>query len=124
MFFYREILEHHNATINDNGTLSYIPKRKVKFIRERSIGDPKNDIVTVPNIPLLGISTAAASYSMFAALGLGTLIKTMNSQPMLNLTVYDYLWGYEDPLVRLASTIVPNIINFETFGILDRVIFT
>lgn len=58
---------------------------------------------------------------MFAALGLGTLLKSMNSQPMLNLSVYDYLWGYEDPLVRLASNIVPNIINFETFGILDRV---
>lgn len=114
-------MEHHNATFNENGTLSYLPVRTVKFIPERSIGDPKKDIVTVPNIPLLGISTAVASYSMFAALALGTLTKSMNSQPVLNLTVHDYLWGYEDPLVRLASSLVPNIINFEAFGILDRV---
>lgn len=56
---------------------------------------------------------------MFAALGLSTLTKSLNSKPILNLTVYDYLWGYDDPLISLASTIVPAI-DFEKFGILDR----
>lgn len=40
---------------------------------------------------------------------------------MLNLTVDDYLWGYDDPLVKLAANIIPNIITFDSFGILDRV---
>lgn len=79
------------------------------------------DIVTVPNIPLLGASTAASEMSMFAALALSTLTKSLNAQPMLNLTVNDYLWGYEDPLVKLAANIVPTIITFESFGIMDRV---
>lgn len=81
------------------------------------------DIVTIPNIPLLGASTAAAEMSIFAALALSTLTNTLNAQPLLNLTVHDFLWGYEDPLVRLAANIVPSIITFDTFGLLDRVIW-
>lgn len=40
---------------------------------------------------------------------------------MLNLTVNDYLWGYDDPLVKLAADVIPSIITFDTFGLLDRV---
>ncbi|KAJ6637985.1 Scavenger receptor class B member 1 [Pseudolycoriella hygida] len=119
-YVYREFLEHTNYTFHSNGTLTYFPKRTVKFIREKSVGDPKTDIVTVPNIPYLGASTAAAEMSVFAALALSTLTATLNSQPMLNLTVEDYLWGYEDRLVKLASNVIPKIITFESFGILDR----
>ena len=46
------------------------------------------------------------------------LVKT---KPILNMTAYDYLWGFDDPLVKLVSGIVPNFINFQKFGILDRV---
>lgn len=47
-------------------------------------------------------------------------MKTTSSQPFLNLTVQDYLWGYNDRLVLLASSIVPGIIPFKKFGLLDR----
>jgi scavenger receptor class B, member 1 len=50
-----------------------------------------------------------------------TLTKALNSPPILNITVYDYLWGYEDQLVRLASNIVPSFITFDKLGLLDRV---
>lgn len=56
---------------------------------------------------------------MFASLGLNTITKSLNSQPILNVTINDFLWGYEDPLLSLASKFVPSI-NFEKFGILDR----
>jgi hypothetical protein len=49
----REFLEHMNTTFNENGTMSYIPVRRVKFIPEKSVGDPVTDIIVIPNIPLL-----------------------------------------------------------------------
>lgn len=49
----REVIENHNVTWNDNGTLSYRPKRTVYFVPEMSVSDPKEDIVRVPNVPLL-----------------------------------------------------------------------
>lgn len=50
---YRESLENKNVTFHDNGTMSYMPKRKVTFNREKSASDPMKDIVNVPNIPML-----------------------------------------------------------------------
>ncbi|KMQ83466.1 scavenger receptor class b member 1-like protein, partial [Lasius niger] len=44
----------------------------------------------------------------------------MGAKPILNISVYDYLWGYEDSMVTLASGIVPNFINFQKFGLMDR----
>lgn len=114
-------MEHKNYTFNTNGTLSYYPKRTVVHVPERSIGDPKMDIISTPNIALLGASSAAAKMSFFAALAISTLTSSLNSQPVLNLTVHDYLWGYEDPLVSLGANIIPSIITFDKLGILDRV---
>lgn len=120
-FYFREFLENQNATFHENGTLSYVPVRHNIYSQERSKGDPMKDIVSALNLPLLGISTAMNDFSTIGALAISTLAKSVNAQPILNLTVHDYLWGYDDPLVRLASNIAPNIINFERFGLLDRV---
>lgn len=49
----REFLENTNVTFNDNGTITYIPRRTVFFVPELSKSDPKKDFVTVPNIPML-----------------------------------------------------------------------
>lgn len=73
------------------------------------------------NLPLLGLSSAAAKISPFASLAVSSIVKTTSSQPILNITVHDYLWGYEDNLVRLANTILPNYITFERFGLMERV---
>lgn len=123
-FFPREFLEHKNATFNENGTLSYVPSRYTVPLPERSVGDPHKDIVIAANLPLLGISSAANKISPFASLAVSSIVKTTNSQPILNLTVHDFLWGYEDNLVRLANTILPNYITFERFGLMERVRFS
>lgn len=120
-FTNREILENTDPRFNENGTLSFVPKRHSIPLPDRSIGDPNKDIIITANLPLLGLSTAAAKMSVFTALAASTLAKSTSARAILNLTVHDYLWGYEDNLVRLANTIVPNYINFDRFGLLDRV---
>jgi hypothetical protein len=54
-------------------------------------------------------------------IGLATLASYLDAQPFLNLTVHEYLWGYEDPLVKLGSTFLPNWIPFSKLGFMDRV---
>lgn len=88
---------------------------------ERSVGDPRKDIIVSANLPLLGLSSATLDMSTFAALAFSTLAKSTNAKPILNLTVHDYLWGYQDNLVSLANSVLPNYINFDRFGIMDRV---
>lgn len=115
-------MENTNATFHSNGTLSYYPRRRIVPMLEMSVGDLTKDVIQVPNVPLLGITSVAADLSIFAELAVSTLTKSLNCKPFLNLTVNDYLWGYEDKLVSLASTFVPNLINFKKFGLLDRML--
>lgn len=89
---------------------------------EMSVGDLTKDVIQVPNVPLLGMTSVAADLSIWAELAVSTLTKSLHCKPFLNLTVNDYLWGYEDKLVSLASSFVPNFINFKRFGLLDRML--
>ncbi|CAD6995134.1 unnamed protein product [Ceratitis capitata] len=119
-YVYQEVLENRNVLFNDNKTVTFTPQRSVRFIRERSIGDPKVDRIIAPNIPYLGVMSAASAYSIFATMAVNALTKKFHSRPMLQLSVHDYLWGYEDPLVHLASKVVPSVIHFQRFGLMER----
>ncbi|EZA62097.1 hypothetical protein DMN91_007879 [Ooceraea biroi] len=119
-YVYQEFIENNNVTFNDNGTLTYIPKRSVIFLPELSISDPKKDMVRVPNVPVLGVLSALQDAGFLVNYPLIQLANMMNAKPILNISVYDYLWGYEDSLVKLAGGLVPNFINFQKFGLLDR----
>ncbi|XP_014227323.1 scavenger receptor class B member 1-like [Trichogramma pretiosum] len=119
-YVYQEILENQNVTWNENGTLSYYPRRTVLFRGDLSVGDPHGQNITVPNIPMLGISSAIRNAGFFVNYPFVQLANLLNSQPILHLSVHDYLWGYDDNLVNLAGSVVPGYINFRKFGLLDR----
>ncbi|KAG7212604.1 hypothetical protein KM043_012897 [Ampulex compressa] len=119
-YVYQEFLENRNVTWNDNGTISYIPKRTVFYVPEMSVGNQEKDMIFVPNVPLLGVTSALHDAGFFVNYPLSQLSNVMDAKTILNISVHDYLWGYEDNLVRLASGIVPNFINFRKFGLLDR----
>lgn len=119
-YVYQEFLEHDNITFNDNNTMSYIPRRRIVYVPEMSINNPENDIVNVPNVPFLGASSALHDAGFLLNYPLVQLSNVMGAKPILNITAYDYLWGYDDSMVRLVSGIVPNFVNFQKFGLLDR----
>ncbi|XP_043595440.1 scavenger receptor class B member 1-like isoform X2 [Bombus pyrosoma] len=52
-YVYQEILENTNVTWHENSTISYVPKRKIVYVPELSIGNPEVDTVFAPNIPML-----------------------------------------------------------------------
>lgn len=119
-YVYQEFLENSNITFNDNGTMSYIPRRTVTYVPEMSVGNPEKDIVNVPNVPFLGVLSALHDAGFFVNYPIVQLANAMGAKSILNISVYDYLWGYEDSMVTLVSGIVPNFINFRKFGLLDR----
>lgn len=120
-FRFREFLEHKNTTFHANGTLSYIPDRYTVPLPHLSVGDPYKDVIVTLNLPLLGFTAATQKISTFAALAFSTLAKSTNSKPILNLTVHDFLWGYDDKLISLGNTVLPDFINFQRIGLMDRV---
>ncbi|KAF7987420.1 hypothetical protein HCN44_003182 [Aphidius gifuensis] len=119
-YVYQEILENANVHWNDNGTISYTPRRTIIFKPELSVNNPEVDNIYVPNIPMLGVSSALRNAGFIVNYPLAHLANILNSQPILKMTVHEYLWGYDDSLVRLAAGIIPNFVNFKKFGLLDR----
>lgn len=107
---------------NDNNTVSYAITRSYKFDLEKSFGDIHAHQLITTNMVLLGASTMASRKSSVAALGMSTLAKTLDSKAIINMTVYEYLYGYEDPILTLGSNIVPSIVPFGKFGFLDQFI--
>ncbi|KAF5300480.1 hypothetical protein FQA39_LY02279 [Lamprigera yunnana] len=120
-YVYKEILYNVNSTFNDNGTITFTPKRKLEFVREHSIGDPFVDRLLLPNVPLLGITGALDKESMLVKLGIASLSAYLRTEALLNLSVSDFLHGYEDPLLGLANNYLPSWIDFSRFGVLDRI---
>jgi hypothetical protein len=72
-------------------------------------------------VVLQGMASMLHNSSLLLNLGLSTLARYLDSQPFLNLTAHEYLWGYDDQLVRLASTVLPNWLPFSRLGLMDRV---
>jgi len=68
-----------------------------------------------------GLASSMHSSGRLAKLGLSTLATYLDANPLLRMSVYDFLWGYDDPFVALASKIFPRWINFPKIGVLDRV---
>ncbi|XP_024084852.1 scavenger receptor class B member 1-like isoform X2 [Cimex lectularius] len=119
-YTYSETIINEDIEWNENSTISFTPRRKVVFEPELSAGDPYKDVITVTNVPLLGIASALHNSSIGINLALSTIISYLDARPLLNRTVDAFLWGYDDPLVKLASNVLPTWINFERFGLLDR----
>jgi len=70
---------------------------------------------------LQGMASMLHNSSFLLNMGLSTLARYLGAQPLLNITVHDYLWGYEDQLVRLASHLLPTWLPFSRLGLMDRV---
>lgn len=66
------------------------------------------------------MSSHMNKWSIFGAMTLSSLAISLKLQPLLNMTVEEYLWGYDDPLVKFGSQIIPSFVNIEKFGLLDR----
>lgn len=120
-YVYLEKLYNTEAQFNENGTLTFRPRRNITLALDKSIGDPRVDWIISPNIPLLGITSSLKDSSMFVNLAITSISNYLGSKAFLNITIDEYLWGYDDPLVELANKAIPSWINFPRFGILDRI---
>ncbi|VVC33177.1 Hypothetical protein CINCED_3A004628 [Cinara cedri] len=121
-YVYWEELENTNCTFYSNDTVTYVPRRKLHFELKSSVGNPETDRIIIPNLPLLGFSSMLKNSPMFVNLVFNSLVNYLDSQPLLDLTVKEFLWGYDDRLVKMASNVLPTWINFAKFGLLDRML--
>ncbi|KAK7790999.1 hypothetical protein R5R35_007896 [Gryllus longicercus] len=119
-FVYREVTVFANLTVHDNDTASFSANRTLEFLPHLSVGDPKDYVVTVPNLPLLGAAAMLGESALVTNLALRSLALFVGATPLLTMTADKVLWGYDDPLVSMAHSVAPSFVDFKRLGLLDR----
>ncbi|XP_066906786.1 scavenger receptor class B member 1 isoform X1 [Halyomorpha halys] len=118
-FVYVETWEKVNLTFNDNGTVTFQQQKIYKFDPDQSVGD-ESDMVVVPNIPMLSATSQSKHAARFLRLAMASIMDILKIKPFVEVSVGQLLWGYEDPLLKLAKDVVPKEqkLPYEEFGLL------
>ncbi|CAG2059514.1 unnamed protein product [Timema podura] len=101
----KEDMEKVNIKFHDNGTVTFQHKKILEFVPELSAD--KNVKVTVPNIPLLTLSTQSIKFSRFFHFMLSMALRAMKLYPFVTVTPEELVFGYDDPLITMANTFLP-----------------
>lgn len=120
-FIYVERWERKNLKFNENGTVSYNLNKMYHFDEARSKGS-EDDIVVVPNIPMLSATSQSKHAARFLRLAMASIMDILKIKPFVEVSVGQLLWGYEDPLLKLAKDVVPKEqkLPYEEFGLLYK----
>lgn len=119
-YVYRELMSHENITFNNNGTLTSIPSHPLKWVPEKSKGRKEDDLLILPNIALLSIADVVSDQSYFTRLGLNMLVRRTDSEPLVQMTAKEFMFGYSSTLMTLGNNFMPSWIFFDKLGLIDR----
>jgi scavenger receptor class B protein 1 len=117
-YVYKETWEKVNIVDNENGTFSFNQKKVYQFSEEDSVG-LEDDVVIVPNIPMLSATSQSKHAARFLRLAMASIMDILKIKPFVEVSVGQLLWGYEDPLLKLAKDVVPKEqkLPYDEFGL-------
>ncbi|KYN44674.1 Scavenger receptor class B member 1 [Trachymyrmex septentrionalis] len=115
-YVYQETMSRMNVMLHDNGTITYQTRRSYKWIG----GRPENDIVVVPNVPLMFATAYVRDLSFAVRFVTNTVLSTLQEQSFISETANGFLWGYDTQLFHMAKPLLmlQRDIPFEKFGML------
>ncbi|KAL1458390.1 hypothetical protein WDU94_008546, partial [Cyamophila willieti] len=125
-FCFQDIPSKKNLAFNDNETeVSYQENSDVQFLQKESTGS-LDDVVVVPNIPLLSVVHQVLEHSVVIRIGMLTKIKLNNYEPFVELKVRDFLYGYDDELLawiyKVGSALgYPTGYSMQKFSLLTSI---
>ncbi|KAF5286498.1 hypothetical protein FQR65_LT12581 [Abscondita terminalis] len=119
-YVYKETLVHDEIVFNENGTLTSVPKHPLEWVAELSEGRKEDDQLILPHIALLSIAHVVSTSSFITRLGLNMVIRQTDSQPLVQMSAKEFMFGYYSTLMSLGYKFMPTWISFETLGLIDR----
>lgn len=122
-YVYREMMSHKNVVFNDNGTVSAEPSHPLVWVPEMSIGDHETDQLILPHIALLSIADVVSDSSYFTKLALNLIIRQTKTHPLVQMSPKEFMFGYPSTLMTLGNKFLPNWINFDKLGLIDRMYY-
>lgn len=70
---------------------------------------------------LQNIAHVVADSSYITRFGLNLVIRQTKSQPIVQMTAKEFMFGYQSQLLTLGNRFMPGWITFEKLGLIDRV---
>ncbi|KAH8233170.1 hypothetical protein KR026_005039 [Drosophila bipectinata] len=99
---YQEHTVKDEVSFNKNFTVTFRDRKSYKFLPEKStIGE--HDVFMVPNVPLITAAGHVKRMATVQRLFSGALINQYKEPLFKNLTAHEFLWGYEDKIIKLKS---------------------
>lgn len=83
----------------------------------------KDNLILFQSILFQSIAQVASEKNYFLRLPINLVIRQTNSQPIVNVTAREFMFGYESPLTTLGNQFLPDWIYFDKVGLIDRVSF-
>uniref|UniRef100_A0A0P4WMB1 Scavenger receptor class B member 1 n=1 Tax=Scylla olivacea TaxID=85551 RepID=A0A0P4WMB1_SCYOL len=116
-YCYREHWRKINISFHDNGTVSYETQKFYFFERSASVGS-EDDLITTLNIPMMTAVSQWRFAARLAKLALSSMLEVLGTKPFVTKTVGQLMWGYDDPLLKIAKDIIPpdKRLPHEQFG--------
>ncbi|XP_049324456.1 scavenger receptor class B member 1 isoform X1 [Astyanax mexicanus] len=108
-YVYSEKRWKDNITFHANKTVSYREYRQYFFEEDMSVGN-ESDIVTIPNMLVLGASVMMEKLPVPVRIMISTTFKAFKEGPFLTKTVGELMWGYDSKLVNFLNQYFPGML--------------
>ena len=98
-------LEHRNKTgirFNDNSTVTYRQQISYTFLRNMS-SDDETLAVTMINVPVVTMLNVVSKLSGVLQKMFNVFARQFNETLFVNHTVHEWIWGYEDLLLKAVK---------------------
>uniref|UniRef100_A0AAR2ISX2 Scavenger receptor class B member 1 n=1 Tax=Pygocentrus nattereri TaxID=42514 RepID=A0AAR2ISX2_PYGNA len=116
-YVYSEKRWKDNITFHDNKTVSYQEYRQYFFEESMSAGN-ESDVVTIPNMLVLGASVMMENMPFPVRLLISAAFKTFKESAFLTKTVGELMWGYDSKLVDFLNSYFPGMLPVKgKFGL-------
>jgi len=118
-YTYKQKWLKQNITWHDNGTISYKTRKIFTFIQSESCPTCNDalDNVTTLNVPAISAFYQSRNAPFYTTWSLSGLVWGLGYKPWVTQTVHDLLWGYDEPLFKVAQKFLNDPPPFDRFGL-------
>ncbi|XP_026876691.2 scavenger receptor class B member 1 isoform X2 [Electrophorus electricus] len=116
-YVYSEKRSKDNITFHTNKTVSFCEYRQYFFEESMSAGN-ESDVVTIPNMLVLGASVMLEKLPLPARLLISSTFTMFKEGPFVTKSVGELMWGYDSKLVDFLTAFFPDMVPIKgKFGL-------
>ncbi|XP_026330435.1 scavenger receptor class B member 1-like [Hyposmocoma kahamanoa] len=118
-FTYQETRLNEDVEIDlEKERMYYTPQYVLDFLPEKSIGNPKDFNIVLPNIVMAGLTSKLTAFPFLTKIAYNMLTTRFKFKPLLNIDAHSFIWGYNETLLSAIHDIIPGYITYDKVGLL------